>query len=207
MSINDYRPISLINCSIKLLLKVLANMIKPILPSLISEHQTAFIKGSNINESILMVDEVIHSMKMFKIYGVIIKLDFSKAYDSMDWSCLMHTLSCLNFGTKWRNWIRALLHSVKMSVLVNGSPTEKFAPTKGLRQGDPLAPYLFLIIGEILTKLISRSQQFGGFQGIKFPFSQDRITYFQYADDTILFVENNRDPLAPYLFLSVFRWY
>lgn len=109
-----------------------------------------------------MVDEVIHSLKTSKVDGIIIKLDFSKAYDSVDWSCLLHTLSCLNIGDKWSNWIKDLLHSVKMSVLVNGSPTEEFVPTKGLCQGDPLALYLFLIIGEILTNLISRSQQLGG---------------------------------------------
>lgn len=78
-----------------------------------------------------------------------------------------------------------------MSVLVNGSPTEEFAPTKGLGQGDPLALYLFLIIGEILSLLITRAEELGIFEGVKFSFFHETFTHFQYADDTILFVHKD----------------
>lgn len=92
LSMQDFRPISLMNSSLKLLLKVLANRFKGVLSNIISEEQTAFIKGRNINESSFLVNEVIHAMKISKSDGLIVKLDFSKAYDSIDWSCMLHIL-------------------------------------------------------------------------------------------------------------------
>lgn len=188
--VSDFRPISLINSSFKLLLKVLANRLMVVMSKLVSEEQTAFIKGRNINESIFIVNEVVHAMKIHKIEGLIVKLDFSKAYDSIDWSCLLHTLQCMNFNKKWIQLIRAILHTTRISVLVNGSPTEEFSPIRGIRQGDPLAPYLFLFIGEILSKLVNKAIDKGVLQGINFDFHDRHISYCQYADDTILFIKN-----------------
>lgn len=192
----DFRPISLINSSLKLLLKVLANRIKQVLNFLISEEQTAFVKGRNINESILLVNEVIHAMKIQKSDGLIFKIDFSKAYNSVDWSCLLHVMECMNFDQKWITWIRALLESTKMSILINGSPTEEFRPRRGLRQGDPIAPYLYLLIGEVLCKLINRAVERGKYKGVKFDFHQKPVTHFQYADDTVLFVKNDENVIS-----------
>lgn len=87
--------------------------------------------------------------------------------------------------------MKEILVSIRMSIMVNGSPTKEFSPRRGLRQGDPVAPYLFLIVGEVLSKLIDRAKERGQYSGIKFPFQKDSITHFQYADDTILFVEND----------------
>lgn len=190
LEIGDFRPISLINCSLKLLLKVMTNRLKPFLGACISEEQSAFISGRNINEGIFIVNEVIHSLKSSNLDGSILKIDFSKAYDSVDWSCLFHSMSCLNMGEKWISWVLALLQSSRMSVLINGSPTEEFSPSRGLRQGDPLAPYLFLIVGEILSKLISRAREKGLIKGLVFNEDKDNITHFKYADDTILFMNN-----------------
>lgn len=189
----DFRPISLINSSIKLLLIVLANRIKHTLSYLISEEQFAFFKGRNINESILLVNEVIHARKIQKSDGLIIKIDFSKAYDSVDWSCLIQVMECMKFNQKWIMWIKALLETTKMSILVNGSPTEEFTPQKGIRQGDPIAPYLFLLIGEVLSMLINRALEKGKFRGVEFDFHQKSITHFQYADDIVIFVNNDEN--------------
>lgn len=158
---------------------------------IISEGQSAFIKGRNINETILMVNEVIHAMKIHKIDGLIVKLDFSEAYDYVDWSCLLHVTQCANFSNKWINWIREIPKSTKLSVLVNGSPTEEFSPLRGIRQGDPLAPYLFPLLGEILSKLISKAIATGVFNDINFDFHDGQIFHAQYADDTILFIKND----------------
>lgn len=187
----EFRPISLINCSIKLLFKVLANRLKPCLQSLIAEEQFAFLPGRFICDGILLANEVIHSMRKSGEDGIIMKIDFAKAYDSVNWNCLLHTLQCLNFGPKWQMWISAILHSIKMSVLINGSPSPEFIPGKGLRQGDPLAPYLFIIIGEILHCLLSKSARMGLVDGIVLSSQVDPVTHLQYADDTILFFKNN----------------
>lgn len=123
------------------------------------------------------------------------KIDFLKTYDSIAWGCLLHIMKCVNFNQKWINWISAILKSTKLSILVNGSPTEEFSPLKGIRQGDPLAFYLFLHIGEVLSKLINKALAYGVIQGIKFDFHVHVISHFQYADDTILFIKNEEQSI------------
>lgn len=137
-----------------------------------------------------MVNEVIHAMRMHKSNGIILKLDFSKAYDSIDWSCLYQIIDCINLGPKWLRWIKKICESTRMSILINGAPKEEFSPKRGVRQGNPLAPYLFLLVGEVLNKLLIRAQEKNLIAGIKLPFHSDPITHFQYANNTILFIEN-----------------
>lgn len=132
-SFNHFRPISLINSSLRLLLKVLANRLKKCLGKVISVKQSAFLKGRNISDSILMVNEVIHAMRTYRTDGLILNLDFSKAYDSIDWSCLLAVLRCIKLGDKWIRWIEAILLSTRMSILVNGSPTAEFSLSRGIR--------------------------------------------------------------------------
>lgn len=81
-------------------------------------------------------------MQVHKIDGFIFKVDFSKAYDSVDWSCLIHIMRCLQMGETWIKWLKTLLESTKMSILVNGSPTPEFYTSKGLKQGDLFSPLL-----------------------------------------------------------------
>lgn len=189
--IADYRPISLINSIFKLLLKVLANRIKYKLDSLISESQSAFVKGRNIGEGILSINELIHHLQSTKAEGIIIKLDFAKAYDSINWGCLFHLMEVLGFGQKWVSWIRACLSSTRMSVLINGAPTKEFSPHKGVRQGDPLAPYLFIMVAELLSRLLSKAREAGWIEGIQVSSDSEAMTHLQYADDTVLIIQNN----------------
>lgn len=100
-------------------------------------------------------------------------------------------MECVQVDQKWISWIREILVTTKMSILVNGAPTEEFSPVKGLRQGDPIAPYLFLLIGEVLSKLIVKAQEKDIFEGIIFDFHPLHVTHVQYADDTILFLKND----------------
>lgn len=113
-------------------MKVLANRLKSALRNIISENQSAFVKGRNINDNIMLVNEVIHAMKVRKIDGLIVKLDFAKAYDSIDWSCLLHVMKCVSLEEKWINWITKILETTRMSILVIGAPTEEFSPKKGV---------------------------------------------------------------------------
>lgn len=100
-------------------------------------------------------------------------------------------MHCLKMGSRWCKWIQPLLKTTRMAILVNRSPTNEFTPSRGIRPGDPLAPYLFLIIREILSRLISKATDRGIFEGIQFKFHDSLITHFQYANDTIVFVQNN----------------
>lgn len=112
-----------------------------VMGKLISNMQTSFIKGKHISEGILICNEVIHSLKLGQSSEIIIKIDFEKAFDSVDWVCILDAMIVLGFGGIWCGWVQAFLSSMKASVLINGSPTEEFYFNNGIRQGDPLSPF------------------------------------------------------------------
>ena len=126
-----------------------------------------------------MANEVIHSKRTTGREAIVMKIDFAKAYVAINAKCLLHVLKCMNFGPKWMMWISAILHSTKMSILVNGSPTTEFNPRKGLRQGDPLAPYLFILLGEVLHRLFSESFKLELVDGITIAPGVDPVTHLQ----------------------------
>lgn len=97
----------------------------------------------------------------------------------------------LGFGVKWIGWIRSFFESIRISVLVNGSPFEEFSPSNGVRQGDPLSPLLFNLATEVLNKMLLKANQLGFFKGIGLNDSSSELTHSQYADDTILFIHND----------------
>lgn len=123
--------------------------------------------------------------------GLIFKIDFEKAFDRVKWDYVFETLSSMNFGPKWVSWIRKLFETSCISVLVNGVPTEEFCPSRGLRQGDPLSPLLFNLVGEGLSSLLSLGIQSGIFRGITIKGTTSYISHLQFADDVILFINDD----------------
>lgn len=184
----DYRPISLLNSISKILTKILACRLEKLNGTLFGDHQYDFIKGRQAAESILIVNEVARFLRIHQEKGIILKLDFEKAFDSINWEFLFQTMKSLGFGVKWIGWIKSLLRTSRISVLVNGSPTKEFSPSNGVRQGDPLSPLLFNLAGEILNKMLLKANQLRMFSGISFNKNVAEITHSQYADDTILFI-------------------
>ena len=138
-------------------------------------------------DGVLIANETIDYVRRKKKNGLIFKVDFEKAYDNVDWSFLIDSLKKMGFGHKWVKWIEECLISAKMSVLVNGSPTEEFPMRKGLRQGDPLAPFLFLIVVEGLHILVSEAEKKRLFEGIKVGKLETSVSHLQYADDAVFF--------------------
>ncbi|GJU52278.1 cysteine-rich receptor-like protein kinase [Tanacetum coccineum] len=131
--LNDFKPISLISSMYNVLAKVLAERIKSVMKSVVSQAQFAIMKNRQITDCILIANEVIHSLKKSKKGGLILKVDFEKAYDIIEWTFLDRVFKEMNFGSKWRKWIHFCLSSATVVVLVNGSPTEFFLMKRGLR--------------------------------------------------------------------------
>lgn len=131
---SEFRPISLINFTMKILLKAMANRLGRVMGSIVSGHQTAFIKGRNISEGIFLASEISHSIINKKCRGVILKIDFAKAFDTVSWNFLEEAMKAMNFVQKWCFWIKSILQSTRPSILINVSPTPEIEMKSGLRQ-------------------------------------------------------------------------
>ena len=151
----------------KILAKVLANHLRVVLDQLISETQNSFVGGRQILDSVLIANECVDSRGKSRVPGVICKLDIEKAYDHVNWEALLDLLNRMGFGVKWCKWIHTCISTVQFSVLINGSPNNFFGSSRGLRQGDPLSPMLFLIVMEVLSRMLRRVEGAGLIRGFK----------------------------------------
>ncbi|GJV32268.1 RNA-directed DNA polymerase, eukaryota [Tanacetum coccineum] len=193
-TVEDFRPISLIGCIYKVVTKILATRLSLVISDLVSDVQTAFLPNRQILDGPFIINELLARCHHKKQQAMIFKVDFAKAYDSVRWDYLDAILNSFGFGSKWRLWIRGTLHSSMASILVNGSPTSEFKFFRGLKQGDPLAPYLFILIMESLHLSFSRIVEEGVFTGIKID-SSVTLSHLFYADDAIFIGEWSRGNL------------
>jgi hypothetical protein len=182
-----FRPISLLNCSFKIFSKLLTLRLGPVAQRIVNKSQSAFIKGRYILESVVVAHELVHSLNRSGEKGVILKLDFEKAYDRVSWHFLFDMLKDRNFDPLWINWIQKIVVGGSLGILVNGEESSFFKPGKGLRQGDPLSPLLFNLVGDGLAKMLDKAVSRGLVQGVLRDFKKGGIVSLQYADDTILF--------------------
>jgi hypothetical protein len=184
-SFSDFRPISLLGCLYKIIAKVLTKRLASVMDTVISTNQSAFIKGRNLVDGVLIVNELVDLAKKSKKECLIFKVDFEKAYDSVDWSFLEYMLRRCGFSVKWIGWIRACVFAGNLSVLVNGSPTGEISIQRGLKQGDPLAPFLFLLVVEGFSGVMREAVSMGLYRGFAVGGSSVAISHLQYADDTL----------------------
>ncbi|GJS38460.1 RNA-directed DNA polymerase, eukaryota [Tanacetum coccineum] len=140
VDLGDYRPISLIGCMYKVLSKLLSRRLCKVIHKLIRPNQTTFLSGRQILDGILIANEIVNYAKKEKLKLLIFKVDFEKAFDSVNWKFLIDIMSQMGFSAKWCKLIHACLSSASISVLINGSPSKEFSMKRGLRQGDPLHP-------------------------------------------------------------------
>ncbi|XP_045791342.1 uncharacterized protein LOC123886049 [Trifolium pratense] len=185
--LSDFRPISLVGSLYKILAKVLANRLRQVIGSVISESQIAFVKNRQILDGILIANEVVDEARKSKKDLLLFKVDFEKAYDSVDWGYLDAVMGRMAFPSLWRKWIRECVCTATASVLVNGSPTDEFPLRRGLRQGDPLSPFLFLLAAEGLNVLMEAMVARNLFTGYSISGQGSvSVSHLQFADDTLL---------------------
>ncbi|KAL0314933.1 UNVERIFIED_CONTAM: putative mitochondrial protein [Sesamum angustifolium] len=191
-SISQFRPISLCNVIIRIASKCVANRIKPFMNSIISDSQSAFIPGRLITDNILVAYELNHFLKS-KTGGqkgfAAIKLDMSKAYDRVEWPFLENMLSRLGFQSRLVSLIMLLVSTVSFSFILSGENIGEVAPHRGLRQGDPLSPYLFLFCSEALSGLFREAENSNSVKGVKIARNAPCISHLLFADDTLVFCE------------------
>ncbi|KAM0857624.1 hypothetical protein ACQ4PT_048352 [Festuca glaucescens] len=183
--VGDFRPISLVHSFSKLFSKIVANHLRAKLPELISVNQSAFVKNQSLHDNFLLVRRVARRIHQRKQLGVLLKLDISRAFDSISWSFLFEVLRHLGFGVLFLKWVASLLYTANTMVLVNGVPGARINHACGLRQGDPTSPMLFVIGMEILTRVMEKAVEHELLQPLAGISPLQRISV--YADDVVLF--------------------
>jgi len=183
-----FRPISLCNFCYKVISIILVARLQPLLDKLIDLAQVAFVPNRNIAENVLLAQEVVHSFSTTKkkkgFMGL--NLDFQKAYDKLEWPFLVQVLKNFGFHQKFINLIYQCISTLSFTFLLNGGKGRSINPLRGLRQGDLLSPYLFIIGSEVLARMINRSTTQRLINGIKIaPLTLGILKLF-YADDVLL---------------------
>jgi hypothetical protein len=185
-TVDDYRPISLLNYSLKCITKLLSTRLQLVILQLVHKNQYGFIKGRTIQDCLAWVFQSSHLCHKSKKEVVILKLYFEKAFDKLEHQVNLEVLKAKRFSEKWTNWIHNILSTGSSSVLLNGVLGKSFNCLRGVRQGDPLCPLLSVLVADLLQSIVNRawhnetlnhpkSNEFGG----DFPI-------IQYVDDTLL---------------------
>ncbi|GKV06468.1 hypothetical protein SLEP1_g18364 [Rubroshorea leprosula] len=186
-SISQYRPIGLCNVSYKVVTKIIVLRLKKFIGDLISPMQSSFIPGRNGIDNVTLLREFVHSFhkKKGNKGDMIVKLDLEKAYDRLEWSFIKETLTFFNLPPLMIKLIMSCISSASFSCIINGGVTESFKPSRGLRQGDPLSPYLFILCLEYLSLNLHHGTNSGLWKGSKLGKSGPLFSHLFFADDLI----------------------
>ena len=182
---NDPGLITLLNLDYKIASKVIAKRMDKVLSLLINPDQTGFIKGRFIGQNIRLINDILEQTKLHNIPGILLQLDFRKAFDTIEWEFIQRTIALFNFGNSIQRWISIFYSKTESAVLNNGFCTNYFQLSRGVRQGCPLSPHLFVLAVELLACKIRQDQEI---QGINIFGKELKLS--QFADDTTLFNSN-----------------
>jgi hypothetical protein len=188
-ALGDYRPISLIHSFGKIFSKIMANRFGPNLPRLISVNQSAFIKGHQIRDNFRYVLGTARTLVIRKSLSVLFKIDLAKAFDLVNWVFLIDLLTAVGYPITWTNWISVLLSTASTKILLNGVSGRRMCHGRGLRQGDPLSPMLFVLVMECFSAMIKLADSRGLFTPLRPRSIKQRVSL--YADDVVVFLSRS----------------
>ena len=173
------------NYDYKILAFILANRLQKIIGKTVHENQTAYIKGRYIGENVRLIQDIYEYCETTNKPGLLLSLDFEKAFDSLEWPFMIEVLKKFNFGQKFIRWVQILYCNPTMVFKNNGWISSAIKPSRGIRQGCPISAMLFIIAMEILGTKIRNNDKI---QGIKIGQNEYKIS--QYADDSTMFLHN-----------------
>ena len=188
--VKNYRPISLLNCTYKIASGAIANRIKTVLDKLINKDQTGFLAGRYVGENTRILYDIMHYTEEHNLSGLLLLVDFEKAFDSLSWNFINKVLKYFGFGQSIIKWVQVLYKNAMLAVTQGGNISSFFNIGRGCRQGDPLSPYLFILCSEILAIKIRNNKNIKGIKinNIEFKLSQ-------YADDTSAILDGSETSL------------
>ncbi|KAL5548851.1 hypothetical protein UlMin_004082 [Ulmus minor] len=163
-----------------------------VLEETISLAQGAFVHNRQILDVVLVATEAVEDYRIRGERGVIFKVDFEKAYDHVNWDFLDFVLEKKGFGVRWRSWMRGCISSVNFSIMINGKPRGRFGASRGLRQGDPLSPFLFILVADILGRMMDKAVRIGEVKGFKVGREEEVVSHLQFVDDTLFLLEPDK---------------
>ena len=197
--IKNWRPISLLNHDYKILTKALSLRIRKVLPSIINSNQSGYVDGRYIGDSIRLIQDVMEYSKLQKLSGMLLFIDFQKAFDSVEFDFIAKTLSRFNFGKNLIKWLKVLYKNATSCIINNGITSPYFKISRGVRQGDPLSPYIFILVIEVLANYIRNDKQINGIK-----IKQKELKISLYADDITIFASDKPSAKRVFKVLSDF---
>ena len=198
--LKNWRPLTMLNCTYKFFSSILADRLKATLTTVINPDQTGFISNRFIGDNTRLLYDTINHCEMEHKEGLIIVLDFAKAFDTIEWSYIYSCMQLFGYGERFISFIK-LLHQGSTSVIENnGHLSKQIELSRGCRQGDPISPYIFVLCAEILSHCIRECEDVRGLE-----IYGTEIAVSQYADDTTLFLEGSLDVIKR--LMSILGWF
>lgn len=188
---NEFIPIFLVGCLYKIMAKVMVRKLQRVIGVVIGDCQFSFIKGRQILDCALVSNEIVNSVRRQGNDGLLFKVDFERAYNSVSWGFLDFIQKKMGFGERWGRWVYYCISIVSLFVLVNGSPSREFDMKKGLWQGCPLYQLLFNIVGEAFNPILKKATEINLCEGLQISREGRAIPHLLFADNTIICYESN----------------
>jgi hypothetical protein len=194
IEVKDYRLISLIHSFGKLFDKVLSSQLAPHMDALVMPNQSAFIKGRAIHDNFIAVWSMAKLLHARRCSCVLLKIDIAKAFDTVTWAFLLDLPRHIGFSAKWISWVSLLLSTASTKILINGRPSQHICQARGLRQGDPLSPFLFVLTMEALNAMFKEADARGLLSPLRVPAIHHRVSL--HAGDLVIFVLPTESDIA-----------